>query len=121
MREILFRGKNKLSGGWCEGYLVKTGDHFRISTQNDLISFGVDPKTVGQYTGLKDRNDKKIFEGDFVRGKDNLEKVLEVCGYISHENGSFVIVGEFMTHYRWLDYDVELIGNIYDNPELLEQ
>ena len=56
MREILFRGKKKSWGGWCEGFLVKTGDHFRISTQNDLVSFGVDPETVGQFTGLTDKN-----------------------------------------------------------------
>lgn len=54
MREILFRGKQRLAGGWCEGFPVKTGDHFRISTRNDMISFGVDLETVGQYTGLYD-------------------------------------------------------------------
>lgn len=80
----------------------------------------VDPDTVGQFAGLCDRNGTKIFEGDIVKGKDNLEHVLDVLGYIDHENGSFVIVGDIMRHYRWLDYDVEVIGNKWDSPELLE-
>ena len=66
------------------------------------------------------KNGTKIFEGDIVQGKDRLEKHLEVFGYIDHKNGSFVITGDFMTHYRWLDYEVEVIGNIHDNPELME-
>ena len=144
MREILFRGKDKDDLKWYEGgyypYTVTTyccTEDYALHPENTrhyilfdrMTDWGLPnqhyraeiiPETLAQYTGLKDKNGKRIFEGDIVRGKDNLEKALEVYGHISHENGSFVIVGEFMTHYRWLDYEVEVIGNIHDNPELLE-
>ena len=134
MREILFRGQTRRKGqkvwmdgtpvdsNWVEGYgvCVGNGDYSVIYSGHPVEKFTVYTDTIGQFTGLTDKNDKKIFEGDIVKGKDNLEKSLEVYGYIDHKYGSFVIVGDFMTHYRWLDYEVEVIGNIYDNPELLE-
>lgn len=125
MREIIFRGKRLDNGEWVEGNLFlpdkpDTPTQICIGTNVVRISYDVDPSTIGQYTGLTDKNGKKIFEGDIVKGKDNLERNLAASGYIDHENGSFVIVGEFMTHYRWLDYELEVIGNIHDNPELLK-
>ena len=127
MREILFRGKRIDNGEWVEGYYYKSKFYRADKELFDYITiphpdeeyrgnehFMVIPETVGQYTGLTDKNGKKIFEGDIVKGKDALEKNLEIHGYIDHRNGSFVIVGDFMTHYRWLDYDVEVIGNIHD-------
>jgi len=125
MREILFRGKRKDNGKWIEGdslihSMFKKGD-VCVGVIEGLEIHSVIPETIGQYTGLTDKNGNKIFEGDIVKGKDHLEKDLKVYGYIDHKNGSFVIVGDFMTHYRWLDYDVEVIGNIHDNPELLKE
>ncbi len=123
MREILFRGKRVDNGEWVQGSLFAECSRFQIirGTCNNVGIEGVEviPETVGQYTGLSDKNGKKIFEGDIVKGKDTLEKDFEVYGYVDHLNGSFVIIGDIMTHYRWLDYDVEIIGNIHDNPELL--
>lgn len=120
MREILFRGKHTLTGNWCEGFLVKTGDHFRISTKNDMISFGVVPETVGQYTGLTDKNGKKIFEGDIVIGAWNTMIVI----YFDKDYLQFRArkVSAYAQEYS-IDYynngKMEVIGNIYDNHELL--
>lgn len=130
MREILFRGKKKPWGGWCEGFLVKTGDHFRISTQNDLISFGVDPETVGQFTGKTDKNRKRVFEGDILQlftvwADGMVEKsvrcIVQWCGndqcYILATKEGYHI-DDFGNLGRPEYYEV--IGNIHDNPELLE-
>lgn len=129
MREILFRGKSVLTGKWNEGFLVKTGDHFRISTQDDLISFGVDPETVGQYTGMKDKNGKKIFEGDIVV-YDNTpysaygcrltcEIIFRKCQwqgkYAEFEGGYYYALSAD----DFFGAKSEVIGNVYDNPELL--
>lgn len=120
MREILFRGKKKPWGGWCEGFLVKTGDHFRISTQNDLISFGVDPATIGQYTGLKDKNGQRIFEGDIVHMKGGC---VSGFGVVEFKNGSFGIADAKRKRFYFLDdhsvYRVD--GNIHDNGELIHE
>lgn len=143
MREILFRGKNKLTGGWCEGYLVKTGDHFRISTRNDLISFGVIPDTVGQDTGLKDKNGKLIFEGDILQVnnfpycENSFSNCVVAYGIFREfdSNDSKEMVGFYLywtsdtEAYRklpnlkwWLEErGAVCIGNIHDNPELLKE
>lgn len=71
-----------------------------------------------QYTGLKDKNNKEIFESDIVKFSDYLTGIKSNVGQVGFMNGSFVIKGEVMTHYRWVDYEVEVIGNIYENPEL---
>ncbi len=124
MREILFRGKSTDTGAWvCGYYCGPFGDFY----ENEICDIAdptcsrvdVDPETVGQYTGLQDKNGKRIFEGDIVRGRDALEKGLAVEGYIDYRYGSFCIVGDLMTHFRWMDYEVEVIGNIHDNPELI--
>lgn len=116
MREILFRGKRKPWDGWCEGFLVKTGDHFRISTQNDMISFGVYPETVGQYTGMTDKNGVKIFEGDIL----NALYSNEIGDCYSAEN---IVVNMEDYNLMWSiehSNEVIVVGNIHDNPELLE-
>lgn len=120
MREILFKGKD-IRGNWHIGLLANIGNTWYIRKGVIPTAYEVIPDTIGQYTGLTDKNGKKIFEGDIVKYKYYLEgKPFEFQGYIDFKNGSFVIVGDFMTHYRWLDYEVEVIGNIHDNPELLK-
>ena len=129
MREILFRGKQIDTGVWVEGFFCNENCDSVFSLmyeQANIIKKGtgywysVIPNTVGQYTGLTDKNGKRIFEGDIVKGKDTLLKGLEIFGYIDHQDGTFVIVGDLMRHYRWLDYEVEVIGNIHDNSELMK-
>ena len=140
MREILFRGKRCDNGEWAQGYYIRADYHWhKYGIHKDWIALGasanggwfalhskyaVKSETVGQYTGLTDKNGKKIFEGDVVCVNDRLmphyEKLSTFIGEVDHKDASFVIVGDVITHYRWLDYEVEVIGNIHDNPELLK-
>ena len=140
MREILFRGKRIDNGKWVYGYvLVYTNQKnpyiqlANIATpfvfESD-VAFEVDPTTVGQYTGLTDKNGKKIFEGDII-------KIVPDYGYSDDYSISKVYSynGIFCVDYHGDDFDstalgfledylpdggFEVIGNIYDNPELLE-
>ena len=131
MREILFRGKKKPWGGWAEGSLVKMRDYYRISEKNDMISFGVETETIGQFTGLTDKNGKKIFEGDIVNilGNQYVEdwKDVNYNALIAFLDGGFCAIDGTIEEHGFrryalarMDFTLEVIGNIHDNPELLE-
>lgn len=118
MREILFRGKRVDNGEWIEGnyeWYHKPPKHI-ISNPYTGETKGVILETVGQYTGLKDKNGTKIFEGDIARDNDGF------IGTIVYGSGSFCY-----EDIRWNEYlntachHIKVIGNIYDNPELLEE
>ena len=127
MREILFRGKKVSDNEWVYGCLVNNiygASKPIIITDSDYddnncVNFDWDfvtPQTVGQFTGIYDKNGVKIFEGDIVR-TDNGH-----IGYVIFRYGSFV--KECSCHYkafRVYGDNETVIGNIYDNPELLEQ
>lgn len=137
MREILFRGKTR-TGNWIEGFCFKKScdvDYWCISkspiSANDYSEILGDyeeiiPETVGQFTGLKDKNGKKIFEGDIVYCKSRLDNanmaVIFECGQfrmILSEN-----YRNYQTNSGFYDincFDKEVIGNIHDNPELLKE
>ena len=114
MREILFRGKRLVDGKWIAGYFVDTGRYNAIKPKGEVY-YGVDPSTVGQYTGLTDKDGKKIFEGDIIGDGERKYAV-------SFEKGCWVILGkiEFWDFLQTNAKSYEVIGNIHDNPELLE-
>ena len=126
-REIEFRGKSKLNKEWLFGDLLRLGGNRTpciFSDKDSIRYFNTDnsvviPETVGQYTGLKDKNGAKIFEGDILKRENEIIIVLwnnkYACLTLHCDNWS--CLGFF---YEDLDVDkVEVIGNIYDNPELL--
>ena len=133
MRKILFRGKRKDNGEWIYGGIyyqkadeVKEEAAYIIggSLNNVGVAYEVIPETVGQYTSLKDKNGKMIFEGDIVYCKSRLDNANMV---VIFECGQFRMVlsenyRSYQTNSGFYDincFDKEVIGNIYDNPELL--
>lgn len=128
MREILFRGQTRRKGekvwmdgspvdsNWVEGYGVcmGKGDFSVIYAGSPVEKFPVYTDTVGQFTGMTDKNGEKIFEGDILRSANIF--------VVNFENGAFVLLfgedGSEYTHDHFLD-EMEIIGNIHDNPELL--
>ena len=124
MREILFKAKT-CNGEWVQGLLAHKDNKWYISNKEGIpFAFEVRPETICQYTGLKDKNDKKIFEGDLILLMDSWYCAVEY----DVENARFILNGEYVknedevTHSSFVPYyqnDVEVIGNIFDNPELL--
>ena len=120
MREILFRGKRVDNGDWTYGYLFVCWDRCYIlwgMSGDNPIKEEVVPETVGQYTGLTDKNGKKIFEGDILSDGDDTYKVVFDEGVFRIENSHYTTGVYVAIHIDKID---EVIGNIHDNPELLE-
>ena len=128
MREILFRGKRLDSGEWVYGYYVYAPNNFNqqkhliqpVADDGRLATLRkVDPDTVGQFTGKFDKNGKRIFEGDICRINDMIYKV-------EFKYSQWAILALLKQYYCYPAYhfncgeSCEIIGNIYDNPELLE-
>ncbi len=128
-RTIKFRGKS-ISGDWVYGDLIQldnqsciAGSHqWAAVLQNNSLELGVDeviPETIGQFTGLKDKNGVEIYEGDiFHLGDKNITYtvVWHDTGLRGQQNGTLSFVG--LNHWQ---YRIEIIGNISDNPELIEK
>ena len=127
MREILFRGKHKADGKWCEGNLHIDKQCVAIITPDDtpLGCYGqVDPDTIGQYTGLTDKNGTKIFEGDIVKIR-LLAAKMEWKGVCEYRNGAFGLAWQYAgerycTFAGTCNAEYEVLGSIHDNPELME-
>ena len=124
MREILFRGKRMGDNEWVYGLLARYGDNTSniVESKFELL-VPVETKTVGQWAGLCDKNGVKVFEGDVVKVKDALNWGTSgtFIGSVGFGDASFRIETDTSTHYRWQDYDCEVIGNVHDNPELLKE
>ena len=145
MREILFRGKNVGNGKWVYGSLIE--DCYIVG---DVVDWNeeyfnaewwamVDPETVGQYTGLTDKNGTKIFEGDIVKSDDGTHAVYGIIKFgkikthyaIEGGHQGFYIKWQNYGENKWGDWwredvyvfieEIEVICNIHDNPELLEE
>ena len=141
MREILFRGKRCDNSEWVQGYYIRAEHHWHNhGIHKDWITLGasanggwfalhnkyaVKSETVGQFTGLTDKNGKKIFEGDIIEWFAQGESERPDFGYIEYDEQSFA------WRVCWQKYDpdfmegmqqeyISVIGNIHDNPELLE-
>jgi len=128
MRDYKFRGKCLNDCKWYEGYLVifpnglncicyTNGDEFKQVTN-------IIPETVGQYTGLKDKNGVEIYDGDVVKAESWEPKVFEIQFL---EGGFCATYGkidrcptDINLFYSSVGCGIEVIGNIYNNPELLE-
>ena len=147
MREILFRGKRLDNGEWVEGYLyehepplvgiVSENDEPEASkwfiTRTGFADWNmprpvelveVDPSTVGQYTGLKDKNGKRIFEGDIVKTDKFSEPNKQYIIKYDLQFGAFIGQDRYNVYFVTFDGDsgeFEVIGNVHDNPELLEK
>ena len=122
-REIKFRGKSIARGVWVYGDLKHLSMGHGIATSEEIFTYTkVNPETIGQYTGLRDKDGKEIYEGDIVSIGNNLKAV------VIWFNGSFRFKDELSckaTYFEDMgvmmrDYDVCIIGNIYDNHELLK-
>ena len=136
MREILFRGKRLDNGEWVEGNLFVSdtdgGTYILAGSRIVTIEWEVDPSTVGQYTGLKDKNGERIFDGDIIAVpfEEDRSPWEENCIY--YENGKVyfdeIRFGWYvkfkcdeLTLWEYDDCGVTIIGNIHDNPEFMKE
>ena len=120
MRESWFRAKTKRGNKWVEGSLV-LNRLYGVCNIYPIDGCGkccyeTIPETVGQYTGMKDKNHNMIYEGDIVKIGDHIDLVV-------FSDGCFCMDKQFFYYeftYQYFE-SIEVIGNIHDNPELLQE
>lgn len=124
MREIKFRGKRLDNGEWVVGSYIEAENRDRsiahqiIPYKAGLVVREVDPATVGQYTGLKDKNGKEIYEGDILLDESGTYAV------VGYSMGAFYVdfgEGFDLQYFAECIHEIcEVVGNVHDDPELLE-
>ena len=131
MREILFKAKRLYNGEWVEGHYIPIEENAYIvveaSTEcmdaenTDFYAvewYQVDPDTVCQFTGPTDKNGKKIFEGDICKHRSNYSGDF-IISVVTFTDGQFLVMADNNSGFN-LSEKLEVIGNIHDNPELVE-
>lgn len=127
MKEIKFRGKRLDNGEWIEGDLLRMNGHWFIfpdPAPGGIDKYEVDPATVGEFTGLKDKNGKEIYEGDVMEIPET-EFNAEIIGRVLFEEDAYYIIplrGGHLWGLHWSlrKHDAKIIGNIHDNPKFLK-
>lgn len=133
MRTIKFRGKKKYSEEWVYGYCYRkktptlfSNEVFRYYYIIDEIGSEtcIDENTLGQFTGFYDKNGNEIYEGDILKPLNEhftyVVKFGNGCFYIEYILGKWNTLERGIEVYKNFDRDIEIIGNIHENPELLE-
>jgi len=136
LRTIKFRGFNKKRGIWLYGnYILNRGAHFiapqEFANGKTWEDYEVEEESIGQFTGLTDKNGKEIYEGDIVQWGDSEHKIKQV---VEFRNGAFGYVydtiGSFVPYAANTNFDFaalgtdkrfEIVNNIHDNPDLIEK
>ena len=144
MREILFRGKRTINGDWVYGDFVRGNERKSLrdsifvydSETQSFNDYEINPSTLGQYTGLTDKNGKRIFEGDILHIAKiadglggyyqppldypvNVVVKWDLCAWMWEtlcDDKRYITFPD-----AWCHYECEVIGNVHDNPELLEK
>lgn len=124
----LWRGKRLNNGGWVLGCLIRSSSKAMIFVLDDktnrISGTDVDPSTLGECTGLRDKNGKLIFEGDIVKAEwSHLNITNTVIGVVEYDNAAFFL--ETDNHYLFFEDnifsdDCDVIANIHDDPELMK-
>lgn len=125
MREIKFRGKRLDNGEWVDGFVLFKQDKSEAViaklTDTESVCENVDPATVGQFTGLQDKNGNVIYEGDILCQEDRMFHFVEWCRHLAQFRGICHELESAVDILSLVLMNYKVIGNIHDNPELLEQ